>query len=124
MLAVRGRLVAGCVVAALGHRLPLVRRLGAAVGRSLPAYRLASALGAHPVELPRATRRRAADAVGLRRDLGAVRNPAGDGATMVVRLIVSYRGAAYAGWQRQDNALAVQEVLAEAPGRLAWSPAP
>ena len=27
------------------------------------------------------------------------------------RLIVSYRGEAYAGWQRQDNALAVQEVV-------------
>jgi tRNA pseudouridine38-40 synthase len=41
---------------------------------------------------------------------------------MVVRLIVSYRGAAYAGWQRQDNALAVQEVLEEALGRLVGSP--
>lgn len=33
---------------------------------------------------------------------------------MVYRLIVSYRGAAYAGWQRQDNARTVQEVLEEA----------
>ena len=41
---------------------------------------------------------------------------------MVVRLIVSYRGAAYAGWQRQDNALAVQEVLEEALARLVRSP--
>jgi len=41
---------------------------------------------------------------------------------MVVRLIVSYRGAAYAGWQRQDNALAVQEVLEEALARLLGSP--
>ncbi|HEV3075885.1 MAG TPA: tRNA pseudouridine(38-40) synthase TruA [Thermoanaerobaculia bacterium] len=41
---------------------------------------------------------------------------------MVVRLIVSYRGAAYAGWQRQANALAVQEVLEEALGRLLGSP--
>ncbi len=32
----------------------------------------------------------------------------------VVRLTVSYRGAAYAGWQRQANALAVQEVLESA----------
>jgi tRNA pseudouridine38-40 synthase len=40
---------------------------------------------------------------------------------MVVRLIVSYRGAAYAGWQRQDNALAVQEVLEEALARLLGS---
>jgi tRNA pseudouridine38-40 synthase len=30
------------------------------------------------------------------------------------RLTVSYRGAAYAGWQRQDNARTVQEVLEEA----------
>jgi tRNA pseudouridine38-40 synthase len=41
---------------------------------------------------------------------------------MVVRLIVSYRGAGYAGWQRQDNALAVQEVLEEALARLLGSP--
>ena len=34
------------------------------------------------------------------------------------RLIVSYRGAAYAGWQRQENALAVQEVLEGALARL------
>ena len=37
---------------------------------------------------------------------------------MVVRLIVSYRGAAYAGWQRQANAVAVQEVLERALARL------
>ncbi len=37
---------------------------------------------------------------------------------MVVRLIVSYLGTAYAGWQRQDNAVAVQEVLEEALARL------
>ncbi len=34
------------------------------------------------------------------------------------RLILSYRGAAYAGWQRQDNALAVQQVVEEALARL------
>jgi len=33
---------------------------------------------------------------------------------MVYRLKVAYRGAAYAGWQRQPNALAVQQVLEEA----------
>lgn len=37
---------------------------------------------------------------------------------MVHRLTVSYRGAAYAGWQRQDNALTVQQVLEEALARL------
>jgi tRNA pseudouridine38-40 synthase len=37
---------------------------------------------------------------------------------MVYRLILSYRGAAYAGWQRQDNALAVQQVVEEALARL------
>jgi tRNA pseudouridine38-40 synthase len=41
---------------------------------------------------------------------------------MVVRLIVSYRGTAYAGWQRQDNALAVQEVLETALARLLGAP--
>ncbi|HLX10523.1 MAG TPA: tRNA pseudouridine(38-40) synthase TruA [Thermoanaerobaculia bacterium] len=41
---------------------------------------------------------------------------------MAVRLIVSYRGAAYAGWQRQANALAVQEVLEEALQRLLGTP--
>lgn len=33
---------------------------------------------------------------------------------MVYRLILSYRGAGYAGWQRQRNALAVQQVCEEA----------
>lgn len=37
---------------------------------------------------------------------------------MDVRLIVAYRGAAYAGWQRQKNALAVQQVLEEALARV------
>jgi tRNA pseudouridine38-40 synthase len=41
---------------------------------------------------------------------------------MVVRLILSYRGAAYAGWQRQDNALAVQEVAEGALSRLLAAP--
>lgn len=35
-----------------------------------------------------------------------------------VRLTLSYRGDAYAGWQRQDNALAVQQVVEEALGDL------
>jgi len=33
---------------------------------------------------------------------------------MVYRLTVSYRGTHYAGWQRQPNAMAVQQVLEEA----------
>lgn len=37
---------------------------------------------------------------------------------MVWRLILSYRGTAYAGWQRQDNAVAVQQVVEEALGEL------
>jgi tRNA pseudouridine38-40 synthase len=41
---------------------------------------------------------------------------------MVVRLIVSYRGTSYAGWQRQENALAVQEVLESALARLLETP--
>ena len=32
---------------------------------------------------------------------------------MVYRLILSYRGAGYAGWQRQQNAVAVQQVVEE-----------
>lgn len=38
------------------------------------------------------------------------------------RLLLSYRGAAYAGWQRQDNALAVQQVVEEALERLLGHP--
>lgn len=38
------------------------------------------------------------------------------------RLILSYRGERYAGWQRQDNALTVQEVLETALGRLLGRP--
>jgi tRNA pseudouridine38-40 synthase len=41
---------------------------------------------------------------------------------VVYRLIVSYRGAAYAGWQRQENAVAVQEILEEALKRLIRNP--
>jgi tRNA pseudouridine38-40 synthase len=39
------------------------------------------------------------------------------------RLILSYRGGSYAGWQRQENALTVQQVLEEALGRLLRFPA-
>ena len=41
---------------------------------------------------------------------------------MIYRLTVSYRGERYAGWQRQENALSVQQVLEEALGRLAGEP--
>jgi tRNA pseudouridine38-40 synthase len=37
------------------------------------------------------------------------------------RLILSYHGGAYAGWQRQENALAVQQVVEEALERLLGS---
>lgn len=37
---------------------------------------------------------------------------------MVDRLIVSYRGGGHAGWQRQENAVGVQQVVEEALGRL------
>ncbi len=37
---------------------------------------------------------------------------------MVHRLILSYRGTAYAGWQRQSNAVAVQQVVEEALSEL------
>lgn len=39
-----------------------------------------------------------------------------------VLLRLSYRGTAYAGWQRQDNALAVQEVVETALGDLLTEP--
>ena len=35
-----------------------------------------------------------------------------------VLVTVSYDGTAYAGWQRQQNALAVQQVLEEALRKL------
>ena len=41
---------------------------------------------------------------------------------MVYRLTLSYRGTAYAGWQRQKNALAVQQVVEEALGDLLGLP--
>ena len=37
---------------------------------------------------------------------------------MVARLTISYRGTAYAGWQRQTNALAVQQVVEEGLAKL------
>lgn len=40
----------------------------------------------------------------------------------VYRLTISYRGERYAGWQRQENALAVQQVLEEALERLLRHP--
>jgi tRNA pseudouridine38-40 synthase len=39
------------------------------------------------------------------------------------RLTLAYRGTAYAGWQRQENALAVQQVVEEALDRLLGRPA-
>jgi tRNA pseudouridine38-40 synthase len=42
--------------------------------------------------------------------------------TAIYRLTVSYRGEAYAGWQRQENAVSVQQVLEEALARLAGFP--
>ena len=38
------------------------------------------------------------------------------------RLTVAYRGAGYAGWQRQENALTVQQVLEEALERVLGAP--
>lgn len=42
---------------------------------------------------------------------------------MIHRLLISYRGTAYAGWQRQTNALAVQQLLEEAVGEIVGAPA-
>jgi tRNA pseudouridine38-40 synthase len=41
---------------------------------------------------------------------------------MVYRLTISYHGAAYAGWQRQNNAPSVQQAVEEALGDLLGSP--
>lgn len=43
---------------------------------------------------------------------------------MVYRLTLSFRGSRYAGWQRQDNALAVQQVVEEALELLLRRPVP
>jgi tRNA pseudouridine38-40 synthase len=45
-------------------------------------------------------------------------------ATMVYRLILSYHGAGFAGWQRQPNALAVQQVVEEAVAALTGEAVP
>jgi tRNA pseudouridine38-40 synthase len=42
---------------------------------------------------------------------------------MRYRLTISYRGTRYAGWQRQDNALSVQQVVEEAVSKLVDQPA-
>ena len=41
---------------------------------------------------------------------------------MVYRLTLGYRGTVYAGWQRQVNALAVQQVVEESLGRVFAEP--
>ncbi|HEX5717543.1 MAG TPA: tRNA pseudouridine(38-40) synthase TruA [Thermoanaerobaculia bacterium] len=41
---------------------------------------------------------------------------------MRARLTISYRGERYAGWQHQENALTVQEVVEEAVSRLVGDP--
>jgi tRNA pseudouridine38-40 synthase len=39
-----------------------------------------------------------------------------------VRLVLSYRGTRYAGWQRQENAVSVQQVVEEAVSKLTGEP--
>jgi len=41
---------------------------------------------------------------------------------MIYRMVISYRGTAYAGWQRQTNALSVQQVLEEALAAVLGEP--
>ena len=43
---------------------------------------------------------------------------------MRILLTLEYDGAAYAGWQRQENALAVQQVVEEHRGRVEVEAAP
>ena len=40
---------------------------------------------------------------------------------MKIKLIIEYDGTAYAGWQRQENALAVQQVIEDALTNLTGS---
>ncbi|MBZ0112322.1 MAG: tRNA pseudouridine(38-40) synthase TruA [Thermoanaerobaculia bacterium] len=54
-------------------------------------------------------------------DDGVVPHPADD-CPVSYALEVSYRGTGYAGWQRQENALTVQEVLEDALETLTGSP--
>lgn len=42
---------------------------------------------------------------------------------MTWKLTIAYRGGSYAGWQRQENALSVQQVVEEALARLLARPA-
>ncbi|MDR2349238.1 MAG: tRNA pseudouridine(38-40) synthase TruA [Deltaproteobacteria bacterium] len=42
--------------------------------------------------------------------------------TVNFKIIVSYNGARYAGWQRQENGLAVQELLETAVGKVCGHP--
>jgi tRNA pseudouridine38-40 synthase len=68
-------------------------------------------------------------ALGLSGGLGAVWSDpggsevAGPPVMPTYRLTLAYRGTAYAGWQRQENALAVQQVVEEALARLLGRPA-
>jgi tRNA pseudouridine38-40 synthase len=41
---------------------------------------------------------------------------------VIYRLTLAYRGTSYAGWQRQENALSVQQVVEEALKRLLGAP--
>jgi tRNA pseudouridine38-40 synthase len=69
--------------------------------------------------------------VAVSADLGAVRDrPADDAAASVVardgsnhRLTLAYLGGGFAGWQRQINALSIQEVVETALERVVGEPA-
>lgn len=43
--------------------------------------------------------------------------------TVNIALLLEYDGAPFAGWQRQDGVLTVQQVLEDAAGRMAGAPA-
>ncbi len=106
-----------------------------------PGRGVAGAFGVDPALVSAAVPGGGVDALGLSGDLGAVcgavhrergRELGTDGhgrartitdlAMPTYRLHLSYRGTAYAGWQRQENALTVQQVAEEALERLLGEP--
>ena len=114
----RDWLVAGLDVVVLSHCLPLVPALDPALGGALPAAPLVGTLGFDPAQLPAATAGRFCMALVLPGGLAAVRAGTSEESEMVYRLTLSYVGTAYAGWQRQGNALAIQQVVEEALARV------
>ncbi len=50
--------------------------------------------------------------------MGTKRSPSAEADTRNVKLVLTYDGAGFAGWQRQKNAPSVQQALEEAIARV------